>query len=110
MKAHDFLQSGETVMVIFTRGGRFDLRADHTGATGNWVIDPNRKIDRVIIYHRNEDTHTNLLYIGCFIEAERTTENGRYNIHLAHIQYIGKTEIHWKEFAGSGQNPIRYLP
>ena len=110
MKAHDFIQPDEAVMIIFTRGGRFDVNADHTGATGNWVFDPNRKVDRVIIYHRNEGLHTNMLYIGSFVEAERTSENGRYNIVLAHIQYVGQTDLHWKEFADAGQNPIRYLP
>lgn len=110
MKARDFIKPGETAMVIFTRGGRFEVNADHTGSTGNWVIDPNRKIDRVIVYHRNETANTNMLYIGSLVQAEKTTENDRYNIRLAHIQYIGETTLHWKEFAEAGQNPIRYLP
>jgi hypothetical protein len=44
MKARDLVQAGESAVAIFTRGGRFVLREDGTGYTGNWVINPKKKI------------------------------------------------------------------
>lgn len=58
MKARDFIQPGENVIVIFTQGSDFDLGDGNTGSTGEWLIDPNRPVDRVIIYHRKDDTNT----------------------------------------------------
>ncbi len=50
MKARDFIKPGENVIVIFTHGLHFDLGDDNTGSTGEWDIDPNRLVNRVIIY------------------------------------------------------------
>jgi hypothetical protein len=45
MKARAFIKPGDAVLVIFTRGERCDVNADHTASTGDWGIDPDRKID-----------------------------------------------------------------
>lgn len=111
MKARDFIKPGETVIVVYTHGKHFELKDNNTGSTGQWTIDPNRIVDRVIIYHRDDETRTNTLYIanhaGAKLAEER--EGRRYDIQLTHIQYVGITSINWTEFAESRQNPIRYL-
>ena len=109
MKARDFIKPGENVIVIFTHGIHFDLRDGNTGSTGQWNIDPNRPVDRVIIYHRNDEMNTNTLYIANHAGVEPADREGRYNIQLTHVQYIGTTSTTWVEFAEGGQNPIRYL-
>lgn len=109
MKARQFQRPGERMMVIFTRGGRFVVNDDHSGSTGNWVIDPNRNVDRVVIYHRRDQASPNELYIGTFKGVQPTDKPTRYSVQLDHIQYVGLTESNWLDFADGGQNPIRYL-
>ena len=112
MKARDFIKPGENVIVIYTHGKHFELKDDNTGSTGYWTIDPNRLVNRVIIYHRDDATNTNTLYLanhaGVKVAAEME-KPVRYDIKLTHIQYIGITTKNWAEFAESKQNPIRYL-
>ena len=110
MKARDLIKPDENVIVIFTHGLHFDLRDDKTGSTGEWDIDPNRSVNRVIIYLRNDETHTNTLYIANHAGVEPADREGRHNIQLTHVQYIGTTSANWKEFAEADANPIRYLP
>ncbi|HLO89335.1 MAG TPA: HNH endonuclease [Nostocaceae cyanobacterium] len=109
MKARDFLQPGENIIVIFTDGTRFELGNDNTGITGDWTIDPSRLINRVIIYLRDSQENTNKLYIANHNGVEFVQERERYKIKLAHVQYVGKTDLNWYEFAEGSQNPIRYI-
>ena len=106
MKARDFIKAGESVIAVFTHGMHFELDGN-TGSTGEWKIDPNRPIDRVIIYHRQENT--NILYIANYAGVQPADREGRYNIQLTHVQYIGTTSTNWAEFAETGAYPIRYL-
>jgi hypothetical protein len=110
VKARDLIKPDENVIVIFTRGLHFDPGDDNTGSTGEWDIDPNRSVDRVIIYHRNDGTHTNTLYIANHAGVKPADREGRHNIQLTHVQYIGTTSAKWPEFAETGAHPIRYLP
>ena len=110
MKARDFIKPGENVIVIFTRGLHFEPGDDNTGSTGEWDIDPNRSVNRVIIYLRNDEMHTNILYIANHAGVKPADRKGRHNILLTHVQYIGTTSANWSEFAEAGTNPIRYLP
>ena len=110
MKARDFIKPDENVIVIFTHGLHFDLGDDNTGSTGEWDIDPNRSVDRVIIYLRNDERHTNTLYIANHAGVKPADREGRHNIQLTHVQYIGTTSAKWPEFAETGMRSIRYLP
>lgn len=110
MKARDFIKPDENVIVIFTTGSDFLLHDGSTASTGEWNIDPNRSVDRVIIYHRNDEMHRNIVYIANHAGVESADREGRYNIQLTHVQYIGTTSANWPEFAEAGANPIRYLP
>jgi hypothetical protein len=110
MKARDFIKSGENTMVIFTNGILLEFGDNNTGLTGDWNIDINRRVDRVIIYERKEQTETNRLYIANHNGLEFVKESDRHKIKLAHVQYIGETDLNWNDFAEGGSNPIRYLP
>lgn len=110
MKASDFIKPGESILVIFTHGIHLELSDANTGSTGEWEIDATRSVDRVLIYHRNDELKTNTLYIANHAGVVPADRQGRHNIQLTHVQYIGVTSKNWIEFAEGGQNPIRYLP
>jgi hypothetical protein len=110
MQARHFLRPGEQLLILFTRGPLLTINwADQTGQTGNWVINANRHIDRVVIYHRDDATGQNTIYLATYAGTDGT-EGGRQLIQLTHIQYAGTTDVSWKTFAETEQNPIRYLP
>jgi hypothetical protein len=110
VKARDFIKPSENVIVIFTKGSDFFLHDGSTGLTGEWKIDPNRSVDRVIIYYRNDERHTNTMYIANHAGVKPADREGRHNIQLTHVQYIGTTSAKWPEFAETGMRSIRYLP
>ncbi|MFM7791788.1 MAG: HNH endonuclease, partial [Microcystis panniformis] len=89
VKARDFIKPNEKVVVIFTEGKHFVLHDDNTGSTGQWKIDPNREVDRIILYHRDDENNANNLYIANHAGAEPADREGRYDIRLTHVQYIG---------------------
>jgi hypothetical protein len=109
MKAHDYLKQGETALVIFTHGPNFRLGADASGESGEWVINPRRSVDRVIIYRRERDAERSEIYLASYAGTHPSRYPGRYVVDLAHVQYAGTTECNWYEFAGDGQNPLRYV-
>jgi hypothetical protein len=109
MKARNFVKVDEKVIAVFTRGIDFIINSDNTGSTGKWKINPNRLIDRVIIYHHDSKNDVNLLYIANHNGIESTDLEKRYKIRLKHIQYIGTTSENWKSFAECDANPVRYF-
>jgi len=108
MKARNFIKPGENTIVIFTRGMLFELSNDNTGLTVDWEINPNRSVDRVIIYHRKHQ-RSNKLYTANHAGVELVTEK-RYKIKLADLKDIGETNLNWYEFTERrSSNPIRYF-
>lgn len=45
--AHELLRSGESALVIFTRGIHFETFADGTGSSGYWKVAPQIEADRL---------------------------------------------------------------
>ena len=76
VKARDFIKPNEKVVVIFTEGKHFVLHDDNTGSTGQWKIDPNREVDRIILYHRDDENNANNLYIANHAGAEPAAVGG----------------------------------
>lgn len=109
MKAIDFIQPGESALVIFNKGKHFLINADKTGHSGYWVLNPDRRIDKVIIYVRNQQVKVNQVYVAEPGGVERRSDDGRYLIHLAGIKHVGTTDNSWPIFCEGGQNPVRYL-
>lgn len=111
-KARDFIKSDEHILVVFTEGMHFELSDGNTGVTGEWPVDPShaRSVDRVLVYHRNNEKNTNDLYIANRVRVDLSRREDRYNIQLSHVQYVGITPLNWHEFADTGAQPFRYLP
>lgn len=106
MEAHSLLHSGETAVALFTEGKRFEINRDGTGTTGNWVVKAELDVDRVIIYRRRE--RTNEVYLADFAGISDAGERRR-KIHFVNARMIDETDRSWTEFAGGGQNPVRYI-
>ncbi|MCC7449764.1 MAG: HNH endonuclease, partial [Anaerolineae bacterium] len=110
MKAKDLLQDNETAIVIFTDGTHLEINLKNgSGQTGNWVISPKGQFDKVIIYHRNQETKINDVYLAIFISIVRSPEEGRFIVHFKDVQFRGTTDSNWFQFAGKGTYPVRYL-
>lgn len=111
-KARDFIKPGENILVVFTEGMHFELSDGNTGVTGEWDVKPDRarSVDRVLVYHRNNETNTNELYIANRVRVDLARREDRYNIQLNHVQYIGATSLNWPDFADTGMKSFRYLP
>ncbi len=104
----DIINAGETVLVVFTDGKYFTNEQDGNGSTGNWKIDKNREIDKVIIYKRMTQNN-NQIYVGIKSDIIDSKEEGRFVIRMKNIKLVGTTNHNWKEFKeNDSSNPIMY--
>jgi hypothetical protein len=109
--ASQLLRPGETGLFIFTRGDRFELHADGSGFTGDWIVSPTRQVDWVFIYRRDRhDASLNELFKAKPTGVERSPRDAaRHVIQLADIIVVGDTDMKWPDFAGTGRGAIRYI-
>lgn len=112
--ARELLKSGESAIVIFTDGRDFNRNRDGSGQTGNWVIDPKRLFEKVIVYRRDKVFGKNEVYaatpVGVIGPIHLTkSKQDRYAIKLSSVKLEGTTSEKWFSFAQTGPNPIRYL-
>ena len=109
--AQELLQPGETALCVLTDGRNFTINADGSGSTGRWKLTPTRQVDCVVVYRQEHCDGRS------FVELFRArhdgvvgpTEEGRFTVQLLGIEQAGSTESGWQEFAGPGQNPVRYV-
>ena len=106
MDAQTLLRANHTAIAVFTKGPKFHLNPDGSGSTGDWVIDPKLDVDKVIVYQRKEDT--NEVYVADYDGLSPAGER-RHKIHFLNARLVDSTDKPWTEFAGPGQNPIRYI-
>jgi hypothetical protein len=62
------------------------------------VINPRKKIDKVIIYKRDPIGNNHEVFIGSLIEVINSDQEGRRQINMANISLIGTTTLNWNEF------------
>jgi predicted transcriptional regulator len=108
----ELLNPKETAIVLFTRGMYLEIRDNKTGSSGNWVVDPNKKVEKIVIYLRDENTTIlrNDIYLGDYVWPEGPLEDGkRYRIHFKNLERVGYTENNWKDFADGSANPVKYI-
>jgi hypothetical protein len=106
--AADLLYPGETALVLFTRGTQFQQYANGTGSTGYWKARPDKAVDWVIVYHRQED-RSNVLYKARPVAYNGPDAEKRYLIQLTDVAEMGTTKTKWFAFADTHANPVRYL-
>jgi hypothetical protein len=106
----DLLVPGESALAVFTHGRHFDLNPDGTGSSGNWVIDPERHVDRFIVYSRTGPAGVPAeVYRAVFVGADETAEPGRFVVSFRGAELVGITRESWPQFADTGVNPVRYI-
>ena len=113
MKAIDFLKQGETAIVFFTDGRNLIIRSNGTGTSGNWIINPKRRADKIIIYRRDttDIQITNEIFIGHHngVTGPIPDDDRRYIVAFINLRSCGTTDMNWSEFAETGSAPVRYL-
>ena len=107
--ASQLLRPGEVGLVLFTEGANLTINPDGSGSTGDWVVDPRRRVDWIIMYRREAgnpaDNELLMARSGDF-EGPR---GDRYLINLRDVKRVGSTNVNWREFAGGWNNPVRYI-
>ena len=110
MQARQFLHPGEQGLILFTRGPLLTINwSDQTGQSGTWVINAQRHIDRGGIYHRDDETQQNTIYLATYAGVE-PAEGGHRRIQLAHIQDAETTDVSWKILAETEIRIAKYRP
>ncbi len=110
-KAKDLVKTDQLAVVIFTKGPHFVHDALGNGETGNWVVDENviDKVDKVIVYLRDEKAGTNRIFLGNYSGLRKSPEANRHTIRFSRLTEVGTTSSNWNDFADSGQNPVSYV-
>jgi putative restriction endonuclease len=108
--ATELLNPGETALVVFTKGRHLTDKRDGTGSTGWWKINPQHKVDSVIVYRRMSDDQTdNDLYVGKPDSIEGPREDGRYLVRLQNFKFAGRAIVNWRKFAATHTQALRYV-
>jgi hypothetical protein len=109
--ASNLLAPGETAVALFTRGAHLTFARNGPGASGNWVLNPARDFDRVILYLRRpeQDPPQAEVYVADFVETVESPEPRRYVVRFRNARLVGTTTQSWSAFAECGANPVRYL-
>jgi hypothetical protein len=106
----DLLIPGESALAVFTHGQHFSLNPDGTGTSGNWVMDPERRVDRFIVYSRTGPAGRPAeVYRTVFVGAAESVEPGRFVVNFRGAELVGVTHESWPRFADTGVNPVRYF-
>jgi hypothetical protein len=105
--AEELLNDGETGLFLFTDGQFFIVNADKTGSSGIWNINPQRKINRVVIFQWSSN-QAGERCVDLFTALPNGFKGmaGRYTVLLREIICVGKTVRTWEEFVGTQQNPV----
>jgi hypothetical protein len=109
--AVDLLRPGETSLIVFTEGRHLEFSPDGTGTSGNWVIDPERQVDRFILYVRPGEVGSlaDVYRADYEAAAPAPVREGRFVVSFRAMERVGITRQDWAHFADTGANPVRYL-
>lgn len=108
--ASSLLCSGESAIVVFTEGQFLTMNSDGSGMSGKWVMNPDRHIDKLIIYRLIEEQPRHArVYRANYVDAVQSNSPGRYVIQFKGCEQVGTTSRNWREFADGSTNPIRFV-
>jgi hypothetical protein len=106
----ELLKPGESALAVLTDGRHFNLNHDGSGSSGNWLINPQRQVERFIVYHRPGSAGDSAnLYRADYVDATPSPESGRSVISFRKAEQVGVTRLSWPEFADTGASPVRYI-
>lgn len=109
--ARDLLAPGQSAIVFFTHGQDFHIDNTGEGETGSWILNPDlvKKVDRVIVYLRDEDRKINHIYMGDFHSLRKGERSRRWTVRFSNMTELGTTPIHWLEFGNGSKAPVNYV-
>jgi hypothetical protein len=109
--ARDLLEPGQSAIVFFTHGQSFNIDPDGEGETGSWMLSPAivNKVDKVIVYLRDEENKINHIYMGDFHSLRRGERSRRFIIRFTKMKELGITNLHWLEFGNGIKAPVNYV-
>lgn len=105
----DILDPRETALLLFTRNKQLEVNEDATGYSGNWILSPNRGYSRIVLYKRDSSSPGGMILSATHVETKKSAQPRRYRVFFADCVTHGRTNRTWKEFAETGQNPVRYV-
>ena len=120
MEARDFVEQGESALVVFTREGAFEMNDEGNGFIPNLPINIHEEIDRVILFvagaedddelerEHEEEEEENRIWIADYAALDEAEGVG-FTVRFARAVYAGATGEEWSAFAGTGSSPIRYI-
>lgn len=109
--ARDLLDPGQSAIVFFTHGQDFHIDNLGEGETGSWILNPDlvRKVDKVIVYLRDEMRRVNHVYIGSFHSLRKGERSRRWIVRFTGMTELGTTGVHWLEFGNGSTAPVNYV-
>jgi hypothetical protein len=109
--ARDLLAPGQSAIVFFTHGMDFHIDDQGEGETGSWILNPElvNKVDKVIVYLRDDTQKTNQIYMGDFHSLRKGERSRRWVVRFTNITNLGSTDIHWRDFGNGSTAPVNYV-
>jgi len=113
MEVEKHIEKNYNYIVIFTNFDnnlnlaeqRNNLSLESNGYTCCWIIAKSRKIEKIILYIR--ENGENRIYKADYDHRENI-EGRRYKIYYKNLEFIEYTAANWKDFTNT-QSPIRYI-
>ena len=112
MTATNYIDKNYNYIVIFTNLDHGDvvtkkknMSLDSNGFTCCWVIAKSRKIEKILLYIREQGK--NNIYHANY-DYRENIEGRRYKVYFKNLKFIEYTSSNWVEFAHT-QNPLRYI-
>ena len=113
MEVEKYIVKDYNYIVIFTNFDnnqetevqKNNLSLNSNGHTCCWVIAESRKIEKIILYIR--ENGKNRIYKADY-DSRENTEGRRYKIYYKNLEFIEYTVANWKNFTNT-QSPIRYI-
>lgn len=107
MNAHDFVNEGESALVIYTESDL--IQDDGSGLTGPLTVNIHLEVDKLIIYRRDEDA--GLVYLAEFAGFEEAEGADGFRARFSDAEWIGETDATWFTFSGrSDTTPFHVQP
>lgn len=109
--AEELLEPGETGLFLFTNGQFLTIGPDGSGSSGNWKLDPNRTVQRVVVFRWSMPDGERIveLFSGLLSGIDGPTDEGRYIVRFNDMQPQGTTSQTWEAFTGATERPVAYV-
>ena len=109
--ARELLEPNQSAIVFFTHGQGFHIDENGEGETGSWLLNTDvvKKVDKVIVYYRNEDEKINRIFMGNFHSLRQGDRSRRWIVRFDKITELGTTPVHWLNFGNGSTSPVNYV-